>query len=169
VQPSPAADDPLVDGGDLVWYVRPSSGGQFGPASPDVMQAWIEEGRVRVDSLVWREGWRDWQEASEVFPKLGSGEAESPLPGIATGEISPAVADRRPARSRRRPKTSQNVVILLLVLAVIALGCVLVWVLQRGSEGRATQSAAASRSVVRVAHHGGAGALPQGKALRLCP
>jgi hypothetical protein len=33
------------------------------------MRAWLGEGRITPDSLVWREGWRDWKEAIAVFPE----------------------------------------------------------------------------------------------------
>ena len=61
--------DPLDEDSQAVWYVRPPSGGQFGPADADVMRTWMKEGRVTADSLVWREGWRDWVEAvHRCFP-----------------------------------------------------------------------------------------------------
>ena len=31
---------------EVVWYVRPPSGGQYGPAKDDLMRTWIAEGRV---------------------------------------------------------------------------------------------------------------------------
>ncbi|MEA1952132.1 MAG: GYF domain-containing protein [Planctomycetota bacterium] len=67
-KPQPA--DPLTEEPDTLWYVRPPSGGQFGPAGGDVMRQWIKDGRVTADSLVWREGWQDWVEAVTVFPRL---------------------------------------------------------------------------------------------------
>ncbi len=66
----PAAGDPLADS-LATWFVRPPSGGQFGPARGEVMRKWLTEGRVTSDSLVWREGWIDWLPATEVFPSLG--------------------------------------------------------------------------------------------------
>ena len=36
------------------------------------MRAWLAEGRVSTDTLVWREGWRDWQLAADVFPQLSA-------------------------------------------------------------------------------------------------
>ncbi len=62
---NPIAEDP-----EAVWYVRLSSGSQYGPAAGDVFQTWLDEGRVVADSLVWREGWAEWQTASQVFPQL---------------------------------------------------------------------------------------------------
>jgi hypothetical protein len=63
--------DPIAEVPEAVWYVRPPSGGQYGPARGDVMRRWVDEGRVSSDSMVWREGWADWQTAGPVFPTLG--------------------------------------------------------------------------------------------------
>ena len=38
--------DAIADAPDAVWYVRPASGGQYGPASGTVMRDWLDEGRV---------------------------------------------------------------------------------------------------------------------------
>lgn len=64
------ATDALAENPNALWYVRPPSGGQFGPADGNVMRDWIKDGRVTADSLVWCEGWRDWVEAVTVFPRL---------------------------------------------------------------------------------------------------
>lgn len=134
--PSPPAaipqgpPDPLVEAPDAVWYVRPPSGGQYGPAAAPVMRTWIHEGRVSGDSLVWREGWRDWQEASGVFPQLRPQQATDSHPSagtstpLSTAEAS--IAARNAAR--RRSQRIQWLVIGLLGLAVIALGGVFAWV-----------------------------------------
>ena len=37
-QQSATVPDPLAEAGDVVWYVRPPSGGQFGPAAADIMR-----------------------------------------------------------------------------------------------------------------------------------
>ena len=62
--------DPLAENSQALWYVRPPSGGQFGPADGNVMRDWLKDGRITADSLVWREGWQDWAQAVTVFPKL---------------------------------------------------------------------------------------------------
>lgn len=62
--------DPIAESPDSVWYVRPSAGGQYGPARGDVMRRWLGEGRVSADSMVWREGWEDWKLAGPIFPSL---------------------------------------------------------------------------------------------------
>jgi hypothetical protein len=80
---SPAAVvDPIDDAPSAVWYVRPATGGQFGPASGEIMRAWIAEGRVGASSLVWRAGWQEWRAASAIFPQLGSLLAS---PGVSVG------------------------------------------------------------------------------------
>jgi DNA-directed RNA polymerase subunit RPC12/RpoP len=79
------ADDPFSAAPDAVWYVRPPGGGQFGPANSDIMQRWLEEGRVSPDALVWREGWPDWKAAGPVFPTLEA----HPVAPVATGEFLP--------------------------------------------------------------------------------
>jgi len=132
--------DPIAEAGDVVWYVRPASGGQFGPAGADVMRSWIEEGRVSADSLVWHEGWRDWQEASEVFVQPG---AIANDPGV--GPIGTAVGSRAStlrnsrATARRRSNTTQTLVIVGLILAVVILLGVFVLIVS-GSSANADDS-----------------------------
>jgi hypothetical protein len=77
--------DPLSEAGDVVWYVRPPSGGQYGPATAKLMRQWLAEGRISPDTLVWREGWRDWQQASAVFRQLHTSD---PLTDIAKAPIT---------------------------------------------------------------------------------
>lgn len=116
---------------EIAWYVRPPAGGQFGPATDDVIQAWIEEGRVPLDSLVWREGWRDWRIVSAAFPQWAAEHDSTQLRSLAT---------REPARHKASPDSarppSNSPVILLVALivtmVVIVLG-VLIWSLSRGT------------------------------------
>jgi hypothetical protein len=81
-EPTPAVSDPLDEAPSAVWYVRPATGGQFGPASVEIMRAWIGEGRVGASSLVWRAGWPEWRAAAAIFPQLGTLLAS---PGVSTG------------------------------------------------------------------------------------
>lgn len=95
--PPPAASfgppDPLAEAPDAVWYVRPGSGGQYGPAAPSVMRSWIHEGRIAADSLVWREGWQDWREAGKTFPQL-LGDAAPAFPQPHAPSAGPAHGGR---------------------------------------------------------------------------
>lgn len=138
VEPPAAAGpaDAISEAPDSVWYVRPPAGGQFGPATGEVMRSWIDEGRVSADTLVWREGWRDWQEASAVFPSLGT--SQGVVPGVAS-----VSATARPIggghgggdrlKARRNAKNIQVVVMVILALAVMVLAGVFVWVLNQAS------------------------------------
>ncbi len=69
---SSPASDPIAESPSAVWYVRPPSGGQFGPASGEIMRGWINDGRVGASSLVWRAGWSEWRSAAATFPQLSS-------------------------------------------------------------------------------------------------
>jgi hypothetical protein len=71
----------------VVWYVRPASGGQFGPLSAAELTAWIADQRVMADTYLWRPGWTDWRMASDTPPDL-----PSPLPSstIVTAPLADA-------------------------------------------------------------------------------
>lgn len=72
-RPSTVADRPtglLESEPEAAWYVRPPSGGQYGPASSELLRRWIEEHRVAAAALLWREGWHQWRVAGEALPEL---------------------------------------------------------------------------------------------------
>lgn len=128
-----AVGDPIAENPKVVWYVRPPSGGQYGPAEGDILSRWIDEGRVTPDTLVWREGWRDWQEARGVFPQL----QEEDIPVIADEPLlagrrkgGSAVGSGEGSRASGRAR-SQRVVwtITILVFAVLVLGGVFAYLL----------------------------------------
>ncbi len=90
-----ASAPPVENGGDVIgespdanWYVRPATGGQFGPATGETMRAWVTEGRVSASSLVWRDGWPEWRAGAAVFPELAGLSAATPTPP----PIGPAVS-----------------------------------------------------------------------------
>ena len=140
----PSVTDPFADAPQAVWYVRPPTGGQFGPADNEIMRRWLDEGRIGADSLVWREGWPDWKTAGPLFPSLAQpkkNEAATKIlsdpPEQGAGEFnfateSPA-AERPTPRPRR--KTQQRNVTILVVLSImcVALLVTLIFVLQRQS------------------------------------
>lgn len=66
------ATQSLLDDPTAVWYVRPPSGGQYGPATGDVLRAWITEQRVTSTSLIWRDGWPQWRSANEALSEFGA-------------------------------------------------------------------------------------------------
>lgn len=138
--PHPAVSgDPISEAPDAIWYVRPPSGGQYGPAKGEVMRRWIEEGRVSADSLVWREGWSDWLTAGPVFPALNSSYTASATPAAKREAVSPQLqsapilsqdASRTTAAAARPAPTQKSLAaVVILVLIVVALLAVLVFVL----------------------------------------
>ncbi len=70
--PANAEIDLIADDPDAAWYIRPPSGGQYGPASGDLLRQWIAEGRVAATALIWRDGWPQWRVADEALAQVGS-------------------------------------------------------------------------------------------------
>lgn len=62
--------NPILEDQTVVWYIQVPGGPQYGPASGQVVHAWIKENRIGPNMLVWREGWTNWLEAKSVFPEL---------------------------------------------------------------------------------------------------
>lgn len=91
-----AAGSPL-DESAAQWYVRPPAGGQYGPATGEVMRLWIIENRITPSTLVWRDGWPQWRSAREVLPELGNGSASS------VDSVAPSVAQSLVGQSAQTP------------------------------------------------------------------
>jgi hypothetical protein len=133
--------DAIAEAPQAVWYVRPRTGGQFGPAPGEIFRQWITQRRVTADSLVWRDGWTDWRLASEVLPQLATRTppAFAAMPGAAaatSGASNAAATDAGTAPAARyirarRSKSSTIVAICVLGVVAIALVAVLVYVLNR--------------------------------------
>lgn len=120
------------------WYVRPASGGQYGPATTDVMRDWAADGRVAGDSWVWRTGWPEWKQGAEAVALLNGSALESRPPEVADPPLSPATTEpslrgvsptqlHRNSRRQRRERARTMTLALggLVVLLLVAL----VWVL----------------------------------------
>lgn len=82
--PSPVATaDAISEAPQLQWYVMPpGAASQYGPAVGEEFRAWIAEGRVTGDSLIWRQDWPEWKRADAVFAQL-QGPPTPPAPGTA--------------------------------------------------------------------------------------
>lgn len=105
--------DPIAENPLATWFVRPPSGGQFGPARGEVMRKWLTEGRVTSDSLVWREGWADWLPATEVFPTLGK-----PTPPLVNAVVTTSSVSSVPVK-----KSGGSLgAVLLIILALVCVG-----------------------------------------------
>jgi len=151
--------DPISQAPNSIWYVRPPSGGQYGPARGDIMRKWVSEGRVSGDSLVWREGFPEWKSAGQLFPSLaGVGAAATPAAGppsppSETAEV-PKVA--RPARKLNAYEAKKNqgngmaiAVLVLLGAICVALVIGLAVVLSHGTGSKEAPKKTATRHVGR--------------------
>lgn len=130
--PPAAAPDPLSEAPDAVWYVRPPSGGQYGPAASAIMRNWIQEGRVSADSLVWREGWPDWREAQSVFPQLSTGGVAVPSVDVGLGDSLLARRTVQQSELDRKERRTRFLVVLAMFLGVVFLVAVFLIVLFHG-------------------------------------
>ncbi len=82
--------DAISESPQLQWYVMPPGAtSQYGPAVGEEFRAWIKEGRVTADTLIWRQDWPEWKPAGIIFPELQA--AYTPPVG------APAAAPMAPA------------------------------------------------------------------------
>ena len=150
VEPSPRSEFALsmplvlVNAGDVKWFVRPPSGGQFGPAPSRLLMNWISESRVTADSFLWRQGFAQWRLASELLPELfektsqpvdflqtpTDTSATSPELGLNATSTSRTSAVLKKRKQKRRQQLTM--VILLATVSIILLGVlILVLVFQK--------------------------------------
>ncbi len=133
---SPIESDPLHEAPNCKWYVRPPSGGQFGPADADLMEKWIDEGRVTGDSFVWREGWEDWKIAADIFTELSSVSAIIGAQMQRPIDIPDSVRARAAYLKARRRRTIWGIVGLVFgSILVITLLAVLFYVINQQNQG----------------------------------
>ncbi|MGC4005906.1 MAG: DUF4339 domain-containing protein [Pirellulales bacterium] len=144
--------DPFAEAPTAQWYVRHSTGQQYGPAPAPMFQKWLNEGRIPGDGMVWREGWSDWQTAAAVFPQLsgpyGGGMAPPPVPPPAAapqaldpfgrsaspfgatpapyGAAKPAVPLTPPPTGRRGPSGVLIVILLIVFLVIVIVGAIVI-------------------------------------------
>lgn len=125
------SESPLDDP-DALWYVRPPAGGQYGPASSEVMRSWIAEYRITPSTLLWRQGWSQWRSAREALPDLlpvpsadpvmtqpttsASASSDPAEPVILFGQAG--IGQDRSVRSQRR----QTLIVLLAVTSLVLIG-----------------------------------------------
>ena len=118
---SAASIDLLVDDPTSTWYVRPPTGGQYGPANSEILRSWIDEGRVAATSLLWREGWPQWRVASEALPVanhsvvVGNG---GPASIVGTTEPVVSLEGRADVGVQRRDRTGRRILMIGVLLAI---------------------------------------------------
>lgn len=131
----------LREAPDSTWYVRPPSGGQFGPASADIFLEWMADNRVAQDALVWKDGWPEWLVASHVFEDYfasnlaalpqsqthpsttGTTVDSSGTPAPEPSPAQPSLSERN--RSTRKQRRKRNYAFMLAVLSVLAIVLIL--------------------------------------------
>ena len=141
--PSSQADretpDGLSDEAEATWYVRPPSGGQYGPATTELLRQWIGEGRVAATALLWREGWPQWRDASDALPEYadrmpagGGSTVPNPAPVISSTDLpdaidSQATESAEPATAKAMPRSKWTRAVMTIgLLSVLALSLILV-------------------------------------------
>ncbi|TWT97291.1 DUF4339 domain-containing protein [Neorhodopirellula pilleata] len=132
----------LLGDATATWYVRPPSGGQYGPADGPTMGQWIQEGRVAELAMVWRDGWTDWRVAKEAIPGIVSAGGHTEVTSVAPSPVKPVASTEtvetvQPTEIVHRPgplesnkkKRSQKRIVMSIVLGLIFLGLVGAFVL----------------------------------------
>ena len=122
------------------WFVRPPSGGVYGPADTRTLESWISQRRVTADSYIWREGMDIWCLASELMPdafglapSTNRMPAESAPPPVSLPQEVPhdsnldkvpnaAIVKAKANLDQRRQKKKKQTWIILGLLLAIALG-----------------------------------------------
>lgn len=153
--PQPALPRALQVAVDGKWYVRPPSGGQYGPAASTTMWQWLTENRVGRDALVWTEGWPEWVIAETAFddfftaapslpadvppaPVSGTGKltehtsAPSQTAAAAVAPAEPLLSDRN--RAERKQKRRRNYTLMIVGLSVIMLILIATLIFVLGSQ-----------------------------------
>jgi hypothetical protein len=87
-------------GDDTQWYVRFKTGEQYGPAGTDDFRQWVADGRVPVNSWVWRTGWADWKLGSEAVQTFALEKSRVPPP------LPPSVPTPAPRTATPKPVTA---------------------------------------------------------------
>jgi hypothetical protein len=104
------------------------------------MRQWLAEGRISPDTLVWREGWRDWQQASAVFRQLHTSD---PLTDIAKADVpfkQPISSMPGPISVHQTPNNILRLVVALIILTAIILTYLFYWAFTRGPSPAADKS-----------------------------
>ena len=151
----PVLPNALQVASDGKWYVRPPSGGQYGPAASATMWHWLTENRVGRDALVWTEGWPEWVIAEAAFedyftaaPALPADIPPAPVPAagksnkqrVAPGQTAaapaaptePLLGDRN--RAERKQKRRRNYTLMIVGLSVVMLVLIATLIFVLGSQ-----------------------------------
>ncbi len=89
------------------WYYHDPSQGRVGPIDTDTVREHFRAGRIQRDTLVWREGLREWQPLQRLEHEFGLGATPPPLPpGVANAATDAAPAAATPTAHGRADFTA---------------------------------------------------------------
>lgn len=117
----------------MTWFYHAPGEGRIGPLSADEIRARYRDRRIQRDTLVWREGLREWQPLERVadevdlFSVTPDTSRPPPLPAAMPGPMTPVAAAAEGyghpgARvARPEPKRMNGCLIALIVAAVVSI------------------------------------------------
>jgi uncharacterized RDD family membrane protein YckC len=69
------------------WYYA-EAGQQAGPVDDAGLEELVRSGKIRAETLVWREGMANWQPYGQIMPPGAAGPAAPPMVGGAAGAVA---------------------------------------------------------------------------------
>ena len=138
--------NPAVASDAPEWYAFLPSSVQLGPMTADDLQRAIDAGQMDFQSLIWRQGWPEWQKLSAVFPRRLGRRAAAPPPVSMNGTGEPttdnvvveALAGEAPipvtmvrGRKQVRRETRARVSIILFGLTIL-MAAMMAFILMKG-------------------------------------
>src|SRR5262249_4053807 len=124
----PASTAAMTQSSNASWYASLPNGTTVGPISAGAVLQGLQQGQFTADSLVWRDGWGQWQPLSTVLsqltpaPAVGGARPDDPLSealGRQPADSSSFVHGRR--RTRREVRTRVALILMGLVIILFAL------------------------------------------------
>lgn len=120
--PRPDAVRPLDEQGERDvegpvdrWQLRTPDGHLYGPVPKEELDQWYAEGRVPPAAMVIREGERQWQVATDVYPRLAEGRNQTQPRDHAFAEQRRATP-RHPLSHRRQLPHRGGLILVLALL-----------------------------------------------------
>lgn len=123
----------LRERADAVWFVRPPSGGQFGPASNELLRHWFAEGRIGDGCLVWRSDWKDWLPAQRVFAAPVKKESSAIIDAQESRATSKTANYLRHKRERNQFSLVTLILLIILLVLLVILAIMLLYPVPQGS------------------------------------
>jgi len=90
LSPEPPPGEPLLPASKsgAPWYASLANGTTAGPMSAGAVLSGLKQGQFSTDSLVWRDGWSQWQPLGSVLSQMSP-----PAPPVGAAPFSPPAAD----------------------------------------------------------------------------